>query len=491
MSDTAPLSPTEMSRLREMREQHKKKADPLAPLDALLNRLLEKHIDPSIVSQTAKWMADHKALSMQIQIKLRALSLSDRTKSFNHKVMLFYLLHEFLKIGGVDGKASDPARKTRHLEWMATVEHILHACVRESYRDMKPVEDHRKKLFKTLSRWEELGIYRSKLKEWKKVVLGEIKVRKAPQRILQDTVNPHDKEGLDLRRELDRGTIAWFYEPSEFRSPRAKLRHWRFTGVAFIDTLGRCLGLEPHVVMTAMCFYQRLYKRGFFAKERFKFAAASLFLAAKASSQRMRLLRMVHVMHYILETPLVTGDEEKEELERLHLLHYELQVLQGIEFDLTIELPFDHMKRAADSFPSSVKDAAHVVLKDLYWTKMCIEFPSRTLAHAAWYIAAVDAKLERRIKLDKALEHGLYPLLLVFVMLMSIDCDLIRDYYIECKDWKALQRSEFDKRTESDDDLRRYLDAQRGGLTLPSDIENPREKTNLKPEQVSHLMLHH
>ncbi|RHY28663.1 hypothetical protein DYB32_005789 [Aphanomyces invadans] len=384
-----------MTRLREKRERHKKaKADPFAPLDELLERLLEKHIDPSIVAQTAQWMAAHDAFSLQVQIKLRAFALSDRTKSFNHKVMLFYVLHEFLKIGApvVDTEAPpsrkqprlstsfDAVRRTRHVEWMATVEHILHACVRESYRDMKPVEEHRKKLLKTLARWDELGIYRGKLKEWKKIVLGEIKVRKAPQRILQDVVNPHDKEGLDLRRELHRGNIAWFYEPTEFRSPRAKLRHWRFTGVAFIDTLGRCLGLEAHIVVAAMSYYQTLFKRGFYAKERFKMAAAALFLSAKASSQRMKLLRMVHVMHYVLETPLVTGDEEKEEIERLHLLHYELQVLQGIEFNLTIALPYDAFAAVAPDFPSTVKDAAQVILKDMYMREgMCTAW-----THACW-----------------------------------------------------------------------------------------------------------
>ncbi|ETV66786.1 hypothetical protein, variant 2 [Aphanomyces astaci] len=424
---STPLSTSEMTRLREKRERHKKnKADPLVPLDGLLDRLLQKHIDPIIVSQTAQWMAAHDALSVQVQIKLRAFALSDRTKSFNHKVMLFYVLHEFLKIGApvVDvpsrkqstAASFDAVRRTRHMEWMATVEHILHACVREyasvrdSYkpRDMKPIEDHRKKLLKTLGRWDELGIYRGKLKEWKKVVLGEVKVRKAPPRILQNVVAPFDKEGLDLRRELDRGNIAWFFEPVEFRSPRAKLRHWRFTGAAFIDTLGRCLGLEAHVVVAAMSFYQTLFKRGFYAKERYKLAAAALFLSAKASSQRMKLLRMVHVMHYVLETPLVTGDEEKEELERLHLLHYELQVLQGIEFDLTIALPFDAFAAAAAAFPPAVKDAAFVALKELYWTKMCIEFPVKTLAAAAWYIAtgAADPKAIRRLKLDKVLEHG-------------------------------------------------------------------------------------
>ncbi|RLO08954.1 hypothetical protein DYB28_001014, partial [Aphanomyces astaci] len=59
-------------------------------------------------------------------------------------------------------------------------------------------------------------------------------------------------------------------------------------------------------------------------------------------------------------------DEEKEELERLHLLHYELQVLQGIEFDLTIALPFDAFAAAAAAFPPAVKDAAFVALKELY-----------------------------------------------------------------------------------------------------------------------------
>ena len=65
-------------------------------------------------------------------------ALSDATKQFNVKLMLFYVLHEFLK-----SFAGDQLRVVQR-EWFQTVDEVLHACVRE----MRNAEERRKPLFK-------------------------------------------------------------------------------------------------------------------------------------------------------------------------------------------------------------------------------------------------------------------------------------------------------------------------------------------------------
>lgn len=56
--------------------------------------------------------------------------------------MLFYVLHEFLK-----SFHGDELRNIQR-EWFQTVDDILHACV----RDMRNVEDARKRIFKVRRR---------------------------------------------------------------------------------------------------------------------------------------------------------------------------------------------------------------------------------------------------------------------------------------------------------------------------------------------------
>ena len=151
--------------------------------------------------------------------------------------------------------------------------------------------------------------------------------------------------------QLDRSNSPLVFERYSFESKLEERQHWRCTAIAFIDILSRCLGLGSEISLTAYTFFHRVFDRGIYARERYKFAAACLFLSAKASSKRMKLLRMVRVMYDILETPLFAGDEELLEIERLQLLYYEMEVLQGIDFELTIEMPFYYLRRVLDKMP--------------------------------------------------------------------------------------------------------------------------------------------
>ena len=95
-----------------------------------------------------------------------------------------------------------------------------------------------------------------------------------------------------------------------------------------------------------------MFDRDTYAQERYKFAAACLFLSANASSKRIKLLRMVRVMSNILETPLFAGDEELLEIKRLQLLyHHEMEVLQGINIELIAEMPHYYLRRTLEKMP--------------------------------------------------------------------------------------------------------------------------------------------
>jgi hypothetical protein len=122
--------------------------------------------------------------------------------------------------------------------------------------------------------------------------------------------------------------------------------------------------LSRDVSLTASMFFHRVFERGIYAKERFKFAAACIFLSAKAASKRMKLLRMVRTMHEILEQPLMVGDEELLDLERMQLLYYEIEVLQGINFDLTTEMPFYYLRRTLDQMPEKCEYTLYLVMVD-------------------------------------------------------------------------------------------------------------------------------
>lgn len=151
--------------------------------------------------------------------------------------------------------------------------------------------------------------------------------------------------------QIDRTNYPYVFERRDFASKYDLKQHWRFTSVAFIDVLAQCLGLSREISLTAAVFFHRVFDGGIYCQERFKVAAACIFLAAKAASKRMKLIRMVRTMHDILELPLMVGDEEILELERMQLLHYEIEVLKAINYELTAEMPFYYLRKTLDEIP--------------------------------------------------------------------------------------------------------------------------------------------
>jgi hypothetical protein len=313
----------------------------------VLDDLLTRTSSRDLVKKTAEYIKQFPQFSIRFQIKLKQRALNETTKQFNVKIMLFYVLHEFIK--SFDGEEFKRIQK----EWFPTVDEVLHACVRE----MRNVEDGRKKLLKTLARWEELEIYPSKIKTWKNLVLGETKPRRAPARLPRTEAERIAELPEQIQNQpKNRMHCPFLFErTSSFRSEWEQKQHWRYTGIAFANILAESLNLNVNIKMTAFIYFHRIFDRGIYAKERYKVAAACIFLAAKASSKRMKLLKMVRTMYEILEKPLMFGDEEILDLERLHLLHYEMEVLKGINYDLTIQSPVKYLDQILTKMPKGCK----------------------------------------------------------------------------------------------------------------------------------------
>ncbi|RLN48796.1 hypothetical protein BBJ29_004563 [Phytophthora kernoviae] len=346
----------------------------IAGFGTVLNDVLHCVTNRELVTKTAEYMASFPQHSQRFQIKMKQKAYTEGVRGFQAKLMLFYVLHEFLK--SFEGKRLQQVQR----EWFQTVDDVINACAREiRYGDKRNTEENRKRVFKTLARWEELKLYPKKIKAWKSLVMGETKPRRPPVPLPRSETErlaevPDQLQQFELpppsmpQLQLDRSSCPLVFERRITNKSEEK-QHWRYTAVAFIDILSRCLGLSSDISLTACIFFHRVFDRGIYARERYKFAAACLFLSAKASSKRMKLLRMVRVMYDILETPLFAGDEELLEIERLQLLYYEMEVLQGINFELTTEMPFFYLRRfleeIPDKFRNAISEDSQAVLEEL------------------------------------------------------------------------------------------------------------------------------
>ncbi|CAH0477951.1 unnamed protein product [Peronospora belbahrii] len=460
----------------------------IAGFGSVLNDVLRCVTNRQLVAKTAAYMAAYPHHTLRFQIKMKQRAYAEEARGFQAKLMLFYVLHEFLKSFG--GEQLQQVQR----EWFQTVDEIINACAREiRHGDKRNFQENRKRVFKTLARWEELKLYPRKIKAWKSLVMGECKPRRAPvplpnseterQAETSDQLQPFE---LPLpcvpQVHLDRSKCPLVFERPNFASKLEEKQHWRYTAIAFIDILSRCLGLSSDIALTACIFFHRVFDRGIYARERYKFAAACLFLSAKASSKRMKLLRMVHVMYSVLETPLVAGDEELLEIERLQLLYYEMEVLQGINFELTAEMPFFYLRRTLEKMPqkyrNSIKDEALKILEELFFLPMCVDISPQVLGEAAAYIAIWNTGKDFKFDWCSSSREGR--------AFTERTAKSALQSFRSLQRWKKSQQTEFDALVQTSSslggnevaNLKKTFEPQIGGLRLdPSVILNEAEFT--------------
>ncbi|ETI37205.1 hypothetical protein F441_16616 [Phytophthora nicotianae CJ01A1] len=484
---TAPLEP-ELPLLSDSQWEKE-----IAGFGTVLNDVLHCVTNRELVTKTAEYMATFPQHALRFQIKMKQRAYADGARGFQAKLMLFYVLHEFLK--SFEGERLQQIQR----EWFQTIDEVLNACAREiRYGDKRNAEENRKRVFKTLARWEELKLYPRKIKAWKSLVMGECKPRRAPVPLPRSESErqaeaPDQLQSFELpppstpQLQLDRSNSPLVFERRNFDSKPEEKQHWRYTAIAFIDILSQCLGLSSDIALTACIFFHRVFDRGIYARERYKFAAACLFLSAKASSKRMKLLRMVRVMYDILETPLFAGDEELLEIERLQLLFYEMEVLQGINFELTTEMPFYYLRRVLekmpDKFRDSISDDAQTVLEELFFLPVCVDISPQLLGEAAAYIATWNKGKDFKFKWCSPGEEG-------HAFNERTARDALRSYRA-LQRWKKSQQTEFDALVKSASGLegdeatklKLAFKSQLGGLRLdPSTILNEAEFTKKTEE---------
>ncbi|RLN93763.1 hypothetical protein BBJ28_00013747 [Nothophytophthora sp. Chile5] len=471
----------------------------IAGFGSVLDDMMARVTNRELVEKTAAYMKTFPQHALRFQIKMKQVTtraVGDATRGFQAKLMLFYVLHEFLK--SFEGERRLQVQR----EWFQAVDEVLHACVRDlRSSDTRSAEDNRKRIFKvalspplsqalawtadclltygialliwqTLARWEELKLYPQKIKAWKSLVLGECKPRRAPMRLPRSDTERLAEAPDQLQQfqppppsvpqlRLDRSNCPLVFERRDFPSKFEEKQHWRYTAVAFIDTLSRCLGLSSDIALTACIFFHRVFDRGIYAQERYKFAAACLFLSAKAASKRMKLLRMVRTMYDILEMPLLAGDEELLEIERMQLLYYEIEVLQGINFELTTEMPFYYLRRVLEQMPE--------------------QFRARKVT---------SSMNEQRVRWSHAPPVDMTTVMIDLACVYCYVAEEAFNNYQALVKWKKIQQSHFDAlvKTSSslggDDafDIKEVFKPQLGGLRVdPSIIRDDAEYT--KQEQ--------
>lgn len=176
----------------------------------------------------------------------------------------------------------------------------------------------------------------------------------------------------------------------------------RGKGVNFIMQVGIMLKLPQLTLCTASVYLHRFFMRYSMVDlpqrpgmHPYSVGATALFLATKVEEncRKMREL-IIACCRVALKQPNVVVDEQSKEFWKWRdtILHNEDLLLEALCFDLQLEQPYrllyDFLCYFNQNENKQVRNSAWAFINDSFYTVLCVQFPSRTIAAAALYAAA-------------------------------------------------------------------------------------------------------
>lgn len=176
----------------------------------------------------------------------------------------------------------------------------------------------------------------------------------------------------------------------------------RSKGVNFITQVGIMLKLPQPTLATAAVYLHRFFMRYVIADRpqrpgihAYPVAATSLFLATKVEENVRRMKEIVvAVCRVAQKQPSLVVDEQSKEFWKWRdtILHHEDILLEGLCFDLQLEQPYrilyDYICFFGVNDNKHIRNSSWAFLNDSMYTVLCLQFPARVIAAAAFYAAA-------------------------------------------------------------------------------------------------------
>ncbi|KAL5002291.1 cyclin-like protein [Aspergillus recurvatus] len=225
---------------------------------------------------------------------------------------------------------------------------------------------------------------------------SQLPVTRSPPALSNPVLLAAQKQWLFTDEELSRS-------PSQLDSMTVETENLnRSKGVNFITQVGIMLKLPQPTLATAAVYLHRFFMRFAIADkpERpgihpYPIAATSLFLATKVEENVRRMKELViAVCRVAQKKPDLVVDEQSKEFWKWRdtILHHEDILLEALCFDLQLEQPYrilyDYICFFGVNDNKHIRNSSWAFLNDSMYTVLCLQFPARVIAAAAFYAAA-------------------------------------------------------------------------------------------------------
>ncbi|KAH0942916.1 hypothetical protein HID58_002553, partial [Brassica napus] len=183
---------------------------------------------------------------------------------------------------------------------------------------------------------------------------------------------------------------------------------------SFLIDLGRRFKLDQVTVATAIVFCHRFFLLQSHAKnDKWIIAAVCMFLSAKVESTPVDLKTLIITSEEILHKKVIAAEERQGVYEHYKgiVLIGEKLVLSTLNFDLSVDLPFDLLVQAMKKFildeatQGIFPPAAWKFVKDSFWTTLCLQYQPRHIAAGAFFLAAMHINMDAKSHGESWCQH--------------------------------------------------------------------------------------
>ncbi|XP_048620801.1 LOW QUALITY PROTEIN: cyclin-T1-2 [Brassica napus] len=142
-------------------------------------------------------------------------------------------------------------------------------------------------------------------------------------------------------------------------------------------------------------------------------AAVCMFLSAKVESTPVDLKTLIITSEEILHKKVIAAEERQGVYEHYKgiVLIGEKLVLSTLNFDLSVDLPFDLLVQAMKKFildeatQGIFPPAAWKFVKDSFWTTLCLQYQPRHIAAGAFFLAAMHINMDAKSHGESWCQH--------------------------------------------------------------------------------------
>jgi len=196
----------------------------------------------------------------------------------------------------------------------------------------------------------------------------------------------------------------WLYTSVELNSSTPSIKDGytlkeelkqRWKACAFIMSIGMTMKIPQITIATACTYLHRFYcRKSLKYYPSYEIAASSLYLASKTTDTQRRLKDLIIVcISKAQKNTKLNINEKTHEFDKWKktILYHELEILETICCDITIDHPYSHLLNMVEKFHdtdhSNIVKLAWCFLNDSFKTTMCLKYSSQVIAASALYMA--------------------------------------------------------------------------------------------------------